>query len=77
MGNGKMNKEEFDIATEMERLLSPVVMKRQASDNSIGTALDNLIKAAEMLEEDHNYAMAEAVTDLMERIPTAIKRGLQ
>jgi hypothetical protein len=72
-----MNKEEFDIATEMERLLNPAAIQKQASDNSIDAALDNLIKAAEMLEEDHNYAMAEAVTDLMERIPAAINRGSQ
>jgi hypothetical protein len=68
---------EYDLAAEMDRILNPIEIKKQAHSNAITEALQYLDKAAEILDAMGSYAAAEVVTKMMEHIPSVIKTAQQ
>ena len=64
---------EYNLAAEMDRILNPIEIKKQAHSNAITEALQYLDKAAEILDAMGSYAAAEIVTKMMEHIPSVIK----
>ena len=67
---------DYDIAAAMGAILDPSFMKKQASSASVKTAIGDLNNAAEILDNMGNFAMAEAVTGLMEKIAQSLEEEL-
>lgn len=67
------NKNSYDIAESMAQLLTPTYIEKKASSNSTTEAMENLVKAAEIFENLEMFVAAEAVTDILERIPKKIE----
>lgn len=61
-----------EIAESMASLLDPEFVKQSSKNDNVKSALDSLNKAAELLDHMGLYIVAEAVTDVMEQIPTQI-----
>ena len=68
-------KADNNIAEVMAGILNPSCMKKVAHDTSIRNAIINLDKAAHILDNMGLYVAAEVVTEIIERIPTAIKEA--
>lgn len=67
------NKNSYDIAESMAQLLTPTYIEKKASSNSTTEAMESLVKAAEIFENLEMFVAAEAVTDILERIPKKIE----
>ena len=67
------NKNSYDIAESMVQLLAPTYIEKKASSNSTTEAMESLVKAAEIFENLEMFVAAEAVTDILERIPKKIE----
>lgn len=65
----KNKNDNYDIASSMSDLLNPDMIKKNAFDDSVNCAVENLNKAAEELENMGRYAVAEVITKLMESVP--------
>ena len=66
------NKIELELENTMNELLNEDYLNKQASDNTINTAIENLSKAASEFELMGKYKTAELITKLMERISYVI-----
>ena len=62
-----------EIEESMAQLLTPQYIEKKASGNGTAKAMISLIKAAEIFENLNMFAAAEAVTNLLERMPRKIK----
>ncbi len=58
-----------EIEESMAQLLTPQYIEKQASNNSTAEAVISLMKAAEIFENLEMFAIAEAVTRVLEHIP--------
>ena len=57
-----------DIFMDMANRLNPEVQTKQNKLGMLQDTLDNLMKAAVLLEEDKQLILAEALTQLMEKL---------
>ena len=64
---GKMSNAD-DIFMDMANRLNPEVQTKQNKLGMLQDTLDNLMKAAVLLEEDKQLILAEALTQLMEKL---------
>lgn len=62
-----------DIAESMASILDPSFVKKAEKDDNVKTAISNLDEAAQILDNMGLYVAAEAVTRVIEKIPSAIK----
>ncbi|KKN74502.1 hypothetical protein LCGC14_0390190 [marine sediment metagenome] len=73
MAHLKMNNNEpYDYAAAMDQYLNPNKITKNANNNAVDEALQNLNKAAELLDAMGKFGASEVITKMMEHIPTAV-----
>lgn len=63
-----------EIEERFIEILNPEQRKKEAQEQNILLALDYLNKAAAMLDEDKQVLLAEAVLQVMERVPKSLEQ---
>jgi hypothetical protein len=63
-----------EIEEAMAQLLTPKYIEKKASGNGTAEAMVSLLKAAEIFENLNMFVAAEAVTNILERIPKTIEK---
>ena len=64
-----------EVFANMSNFLDPQTRVKKAENECVLEALASLDNAAVMLEEDKKFALAEAVNQIMERIPQTLSEG--
>lgn len=70
----RMKKTDSQIAESMAAILDPELMAKASNDVNIREALFSLDKAATIFDNMGKFVLAEAVTQIIERIPAALKK---
>lgn len=72
-----MKNNEFDLALSMAHILDPQSLQKKSFAYNINETLSNLSKAAEILDNMGLVVYAEAVTQLIEKLPSSLNKKAQ